>query len=153
MSNLEVVGRSTIYWLSARAESGSDRASECRGSSSRFHHPWLQYRTEGKIPTIFLWVDTNRFLKPNGRDILVTSENVTEYVAEVLDAILGKGAAIQAKAFRDGFSKVFPIADLRAFSADELVMLFGNSEEDWSVESEYIDPLVDSYPYITISTL
>ncbi|PPQ78382.1 hypothetical protein CVT25_011605 [Psilocybe cyanescens] len=74
-------------------------------------------------------------LRPNGRDILVTSENVTEYVAEVLDAILGKGAAIQAKAFRDGFSKVFPIADLRAFSADELVMLFGNSEEDWSVET------------------
>ena len=43
---------------------------------------------------------------------------------------------IQAKAFRDGFSKVFPVTDLRAFSADELVMLFGNSEEDWSVESK-----------------
>jgi E3 ubiquitin-protein ligase TRIP12 len=67
---------------------------------------------------------------------LVTSENVNEYVAEVLDAILGKGAAIQAKAFRDGFSKVFPITDLRAFSADELVMLFGNSDEDWSIESK-----------------
>jgi len=74
-------------------------------------------------------------LRPNGRDILVTSENVNEYVAEVLDAILGKGAAIQAKAFRDGFSKVFPITDLRAFSADELVMLFGNSDEDWSIET------------------
>ncbi|KAH9479473.1 E3 ubiquitin-protein ligase UPL3 [Psilocybe cubensis] len=74
-------------------------------------------------------------LRPGGRNILVTSENVSEYVAEVLDAILGKGAAIQAKAFRDGFSKVFPITDLRAFSADELVMLFGNSEEDWSVET------------------
>lgn len=74
-------------------------------------------------------------LRPNGRDILVTSENVTEYIAEVLDAILGKGAAIQAKAFRDGFSKVFPITDLRAFSADELVMLFGNSDEDWSIET------------------
>jgi E3 ubiquitin-protein ligase TRIP12 len=74
--------------------------------------------------------------QPNGRDILVTSENVNEYVAEVLDAILGKGAAIQAKAFRDGFSKVFPITDLRAFSADELVMLFGNSDEDWSIESK-----------------
>lgn len=57
------------------------------------------------------------------------------YVTEVLDAILGNGAAIQAKAFREGFSKVFPIADLRAFSADELVMLLGNSDEDWSIES------------------
>jgi len=74
-------------------------------------------------------------LRPGGRDISVTSENVNEYVAEVIDAILGKGAAIQAKAFRDGFSKVFPITDLRAFSADELVMLFGNAEEDWSVET------------------
>ncbi|KAF8074929.1 hypothetical protein FPV67DRAFT_1559549 [Lyophyllum atratum] len=74
-------------------------------------------------------------LKPGGRDIAVTSENVDEYVNAVLDAILGKGADIQAKAFKDGFSKVFPITDLQAFSADELVMLFGNSDEDWSAET------------------
>ncbi|KAF8817458.1 hypothetical protein BYT27DRAFT_7074713 [Phlegmacium glaucopus] len=74
-------------------------------------------------------------LRPGGRDIPVTSENVSEYIAEVLDAILGKGASLQAKAFREGFSKVFPITDLRAFSADELVMLFGNSDEDWSIET------------------
>jgi len=74
-------------------------------------------------------------LRTNGRDISVTSENVSEYIAEVLDAILGKGAMLQAKAFKEGFSKVFPITDLRAFSADELVMLFGNSDEDWSVET------------------
>lgn len=58
-------------------------------------------------------------------------------MAEVLDAILGKGASIQVKAFKDGFSKVFPISDLKAFSADELVMLFGNSDEDWCIESEF----------------
>ncbi|KAJ3494852.1 hypothetical protein NLJ89_g10725 [Agrocybe chaxingu] len=74
-------------------------------------------------------------LRPGGRDILVTVENVDEYVHEVLDAILGKGAALQAKAFREGFSKVFPITDLRAFSSDELIMLFGNAEEDWSIET------------------
>ena len=67
----------------------------------------------------------------------MTSENVNIYIAEVLDAILGKGTAIQAKAFREGFSKVFPISDLRAFSADELVMLFGNSDEDWNIESRF----------------
>lgn len=66
----------------------------------------------------------------------VTSDNVQEYIHEVLDTILGTGAKLQAKAFREGFSKVFPISDLQAFSADELVMLFGNSEEDWSIESE-----------------
>lgn len=66
----------------------------------------------------------------------MTSENVEEYIAEVLEAILGQGARLQAKAFREGFSKVFPITDLQAFALDELVMLFGNAEEDWSNESE-----------------
>ncbi|KAL0059411.1 Ubiquitin fusion degradation protein 4 [Marasmius tenuissimus] len=74
-------------------------------------------------------------LRPGGRDIAVTSENAHEYVQEVLNAILGKGAAQQAKAFRDGFSKVFPINDLQPFSIDELVMLFGNTDEDWSPET------------------
>ncbi|KAF8449163.1 hypothetical protein L210DRAFT_3609574 [Boletus edulis BED1] len=74
-------------------------------------------------------------LRPGGRDITVTSENAEQYIHEVLDAIIGTGARPQAKAFREGFSKVFPISDLQAFSADELVMLFGNSDEDWSVET------------------
>ncbi|KAJ7210561.1 hypothetical protein GGX14DRAFT_363533 [Mycena pura] len=74
-------------------------------------------------------------LRSGGQDIAVTSENVDEYVHEVLDAIIGRGAQLQAKAFREGFSKVFPISDLQALSAEELVLLFGNSEEDWSVET------------------
>ena len=48
------------------------------------------------------------------------------------------GAQEQAAAFREGFSKVFPISDLRAFTADELVLLFGNGDEDWSIESMYL---------------
>lgn len=75
------------------------------------------------------------YSKPGGRDIAVTADNVDEYIHEVIDAIIGKGAQAQAQAFREGFSKVFPINDLQAFAADELVMLFGNSDEDWSVES------------------
>ncbi|KAG1831365.1 hypothetical protein EV424DRAFT_1525835 [Suillus variegatus] len=74
-------------------------------------------------------------LRPGGRNIPVTSENAEEYIHEVLDAIIGTGVQPQAKAFREGFSKVFPISDLQAFSADELVMLFGNSDEDWGVET------------------
>jgi E3 ubiquitin-protein ligase TRIP12 len=74
----------------------------------------------------------------------VTSENVEEYITEVLEAILGQGARLQAKAFREGFSKVFPITDLQAFTLDELVMLFGNAEEDWSTESEYFVRLAGS---------
>lgn len=74
-------------------------------------------------------------LRPGGRDILVTSDNVEQYIHDVLDAIIGSGVQPQAKAFREGFSKVFPISDLQAFSADELIMLFGNSDEDWGVET------------------
>jgi E3 ubiquitin-protein ligase TRIP12 len=74
----------------------------------------------------------------------VTAENVEEYITEVLEAILGQGARLQAKAFREGFSKVFPITDLQAFTLDELVMLFGNAEEDWSTESESFVRLIGS---------
>ncbi|KAI0794507.1 hypothetical protein C8Q74DRAFT_1365946 [Fomes fomentarius] len=74
-------------------------------------------------------------LKPGGRDIPVTEDNVDEYIREVIDAIIGKGAQAQAQAFREGFSKVFPIADLQAFTSDELIMLFGNADEDWSPET------------------
>jgi E3 ubiquitin-protein ligase TRIP12 len=81
--------------------------------------------------------------QPGGRDIAVTSDNVEEYIHEVLDAIIGQGAQLQAKAFREGFSKVFPITDLQAFSADELVLLFGNSDEDWSIESTFLSTCPD----------
>ncbi|KAI0054426.1 hypothetical protein BV25DRAFT_1833647, partial [Artomyces pyxidatus] len=65
----------------------------------------------------------------------VTSDNVDEYIKEVINAIIGEGARLQAKAFREGLSKLFPVADLQAFTLDELVMLFGNADEDWSVET------------------
>ncbi|KAI0773262.1 hypothetical protein BD413DRAFT_656909 [Trametes elegans] len=74
-------------------------------------------------------------LRPGGRDISVTSDNVDEYVQEVIEAIIGTGAQAQAQAFREGFSKVFPISDLQAFTSDELAMLFGNADEDWSIET------------------
>ncbi|KXN92383.1 Ubiquitin fusion degradation protein 4 [Leucoagaricus sp. SymC.cos] len=72
---------------------------------------------------------------PGGRSIPVTANNVEEYIQEVLDAILGKGIQTQVQAFKEGFSKVFPINDLKTFTAEELVMLFGNSEEDWGIET------------------
>jgi len=67
---------------------------------------------------------------------MVTSDNVDEYIASVVDAVIGKGIQAQAKALREGFSKVFPIKDLATFTVEELVMLFGNSDEDWSEEGK-----------------
>ena len=31
---------------------------------------------------------------------------------------------------------IFPMSDMKIFSPDELGLLFGNAEEDWSRESE-----------------
>ena len=82
---------------------------------------------------------------------MVTSDNVDEYIASVIDAVIGGGVQAQAKALREGFSKVFPIKDLAKFTVDELVMLFGNSDEDWSEESKwtYFIPVAPSLTMCT----
>ena len=55
----------------------------------------------------------------------------------VLDFFLHEGVKLPVAAFREGFSKVFPIADLRAFSSEEMLNIFGNPSEDWSYESQF----------------
>lgn len=74
-------------------------------------------------------------LEPNGANISVTIDNVGRYVKKVIDFTLGSGVQRQVDAFREGFSLVFPYSALRAFTPDELVMLFGRVEEDWSLET------------------
>jgi E3 ubiquitin-protein ligase TRIP12 len=60
---------------------------------------------------------------------------VQEYVDLVVDFTIGRGIKRQINAFKAGFSSVFPYEALCAFTADELVMLFGKSDEDWSYDS------------------
>ncbi|KAF2136462.1 uncharacterized protein K452DRAFT_302736 [Aplosporella prunicola CBS 121167] len=74
-------------------------------------------------------------LIPGGSEIPVTIDNVGLYVEKVLDFTLGSGVERQAESFRIGFSQVFPYSALKAFTSDELVMLFGRVEEDWSLET------------------
>ncbi|KAF2452861.1 hypothetical protein BDY21DRAFT_388374 [Lineolata rhizophorae] len=74
-------------------------------------------------------------LQPGGADTAVTIDNVALYVERVLDFTLGCGVRRQVEAFRQGFSLVFPYSALRAFTPDELVMLFGQAEEDWNLET------------------
>ncbi len=74
-------------------------------------------------------------LQPHGANTAVTIENVGNYVDRVIDLTLGSGVQRQVDAFRSGFSAVFPYSALRAFTPDELVMLFGRVVEDWSIES------------------
>lgn len=75
-------------------------------------------------------------LTENGSNVPVTIENVDLYVDRVVDLTLGSGVRRQVEAFRQGFSQVFSYSALRAFTPNELVMLFGRAEEDWSIESE-----------------
>ncbi|CBX96359.1 similar to thyroid hormone receptor interactor 12 [Plenodomus lingam JN3] len=74
-------------------------------------------------------------LIPNGSDTAVTIHNVDMYVDKVIDFTLGSGVQRQADAFRAGFTEVFPYSALKAFTPDELVMLFGRTDEDWSLET------------------
>lgn len=71
----------------------------------------------------------------DGGNISVTMDNVAMYVEKVIDMTLGSGVQRQVDAFKAGFSQVFPYSALRAFTPNELVMLFGRVEEDWTLES------------------
>ncbi|KAF1984860.1 hypothetical protein K402DRAFT_422476 [Aulographum hederae CBS 113979] len=71
----------------------------------------------------------------NGSNVSVTIDNVALYVEKVLDLTIGSGVQKQVDAFREGFSQVFPYGALRAFTPDELVMLFGRVDEDWTIET------------------
>lgn len=53
---------------------------------------------------------------------------------------LGAGVAQQVKAFQEGFSQLYPIQDMQIFSTEEINVLCGNADEDWSRESELISP-------------
>ena len=74
----------------------------------------------------------------DGANTAVTIENVNIYVDKVLDMVLGSGVQRQIDAFRAGFSQVFSYTALKAFTPSELVMLFGQVEEDWSLESKLL---------------
>lgn len=74
-------------------------------------------------------------LLPNGSQISVSIDKVEEYLNKVIDMTLGTGVQRQINAFRTGFTQVFPYSALSAFTPDELVMLFGRVEEDWSLET------------------
>ncbi|KAJ5550035.1 hypothetical protein N7535_002022 [Penicillium sp. DV-2018c] len=74
-------------------------------------------------------------LTPGGSDVPLTIENVDLYIERVIDMTLGTGVRRQIDAFRAGFSQVFPYSSLRAFTPSELVMLFGQAQEDWSIET------------------
>jgi E3 ubiquitin-protein ligase TRIP12 len=75
-------------------------------------------------------------VQPGGAHIDVQDHNLEEYLDLVLDFTLGSGISRQVKAFQDGFSTIIPINDIKIFSPEELGLLIGNTDEDWSRESK-----------------
>ena len=54
-------------------------------------------------------------LRKGGRDLGVTLENLSSYVALVSHWLLVEGVSTQMEAVREGFTSVFPIASLQMF--------------------------------------
>lgn len=82
-------------------------------------------------------------LVPNGADIEVNMENVEEYSELTASFCLDKGISRQLEAFYKGFSLVFPLEKLAAFSPDEMrIMLCGDQNPQWTREDlfNYTDP-------------
>mmetsp|Transcript_15857 Transcript_15857/g.33917 ORF Transcript_15857/g.33917 Transcript_15857/m.33917 type:complete len:980 (-) Transcript_15857:729-3668(-) len=70
-------------------------------------------------------------LVPRGAEREVTLDNLSEYVQLVLQTMLHTGVRGQMEAFGRGFSEVFGVERLRAFSPDELDLLFNGARESW----------------------
>ena len=72
-------------------------------------------------------------LKPNGKNILVTTENIETYIRLVAEQTLLQQC--QATAFRKGFEKLIPIEMLNVFEYEELeAVICGGGSESWDIE-------------------
>ncbi|XP_057839619.1 E3 ubiquitin-protein ligase UPL3 [Cryptomeria japonica] len=73
-------------------------------------------------------------LKPGGSSIMVTIDNVDEYVSLAVDATIASGIMPQIEALRKGFNQVFPISTLQVFSEKELETLICGERDLWEAE-------------------
>ena len=76
-------------------------------------------------------------LVENGSHIAVNIDNVERYLELVVDMTLGSGVEAQIDSFTKGFSEVFPYSALFAFTPEELVVMCGQGEEDWTYSALY----------------
>ncbi|XP_015591532.2 E3 ubiquitin-protein ligase HECTD1 isoform X2 [Cephus cinctus] len=82
-------------------------------------------------------------LRDGGAEIPVTLENAREYAESTINYCLDRGIGRQLEAFKAGFSKVFPMEKLHAFSPEEVrAMLCGEQNPQWTREDllNYTEP-------------
>ncbi|KAJ3191722.1 Ubiquitin-protein ligase [Irineochytrium annulatum] len=90
-------------------------------------------------------------LLSDGKNVPVDLSNLESYLEKVMEMTVGEGIRGQVEAFRRGFDRVFPIADLRIFTVQELsILMGGNDNEDWSYET-ILDALKADHGYTSDS--
>lgn len=95
------------------------------------------------LPSSTLHAYSSVDLIENGSDIDVTIDNLEEYCDLTLKFCLEQGIAKQLDAFHRGFSQVFPVNKLAAFTPDELrMMICGEQNINWTREDllNYTEP-------------
>ncbi|XP_055683179.1 E3 ubiquitin-protein ligase Ufd4 isoform X4 [Lutzomyia longipalpis] len=82
-------------------------------------------------------------LIPNGSQVDVTVMNVEEYCDLTMNFCLQDGIAKQLQAFHEGFSQVFPLNKLAAFTPEEArIMICGEQNPEWTRDDllNYTEP-------------
>jgi E3 ubiquitin-protein ligase TRIP12 len=82
-------------------------------------------------------------LKPKGKDLQVTEDNLDEYLDLLLEVMLGKSIQPQIDAFKKGFGRDMDF--LKVLKSDEIELIIcGNSDDDqeWTIQNlkEHIVP-------------
>ncbi|KDN53300.1 hypothetical protein K437DRAFT_219360 [Tilletiaria anomala UBC 951] len=125
-----ILGRKVAYNLDTLAQVDGGLASSLKAIQSVAPEDVATLHLDFTLPG-----DSNYELVPGGSDKKVSGNNVNDYISAVIDAYLDSGIQPVVESFRAGFEKVFMLSSLKPFTADELVLLFGNSQEDWSAET------------------
>ncbi|XP_055709356.1 E3 ubiquitin-protein ligase Ufd4 isoform X3 [Phlebotomus papatasi] len=95
------------------------------------------------LPSSKVYGFTSAELIPNGSQVDVTVMNVEEYCDLTMNFCLQDGIAKQLQAFHEGFSQVFPLNKLAAFTPDEArIMICGEQNPEWTRDDllNYTEP-------------
>lgn len=95
------------------------------------------------LPSSSVYGYTSADLIPNGGNIDVTLDNVEDYCEALMNFCVHEGISKQLEAFHSGFSQVFPVNKLAAFTPDEArMMVCGEQHPKWTREDliNYTEP-------------
>ncbi|KAL5281151.1 HECTD1 family protein [Megaselia abdita] len=95
------------------------------------------------LPSSSVYGFASADLIPNGNNIDVTLDNVEDYCEALMNFCVHEGISKQLEAFHSGFSQVFPVNKLAAFTPDEArMMVCGEQHPKWTREDliNYTEP-------------